>query len=168
MNVDSILFWNPVNRLFSIHQVAFEAEFDGGPRFDFLQRISFPFKEASSIFPHLNKIQKKAALFYIYIEIHWILEREIFIFTLDNCSENYNIPWKIYCRSEVFFFMFQNICLVLPWYGLIARRVGVLEMKKKISWERLISVKFQTTFNHISTKKVIWKGSMFTFKVMSD
>ena len=67
MIVDSTLFWDPVNRLFSIHQVAFEAEFDGGPRFDFLQRISIPFKEASSIFPHLNKIQKKAAWFYIYI-----------------------------------------------------------------------------------------------------
>ena len=125
MIVDSTLFWNPVNRLFSIHQVAFEAEFDGGPRFDFLQRISIPFKEASSIFPHLNKIQKKAALFYIYIEIHWILEREIFIFTLDNCSENYNIPWKIYCRSEVFFFScfktfvwcFLNMDSSLGWWA---------------------------------------------------
>ena len=57
-----------------------------------------------------------------------------------------------YSQQGSVFFMFQNICLVLPRYGLIARRVGVLEMKKRISWERLTSVKFQTTFNNISTK----------------
>ena len=37
--------------------------------------------------------------------------------------------------------------------------VGVLEMKKRISWERLISVKFQTTFNHISTKTSYLKNN---------
>ena len=200
MIVDSTLFWNPVNRLFSIHQVAFEAEFDGGPRFDFLQRISIPFKRSQQHFSSFKSKFKRSQHDSIFVfgsfeswerfsffrqtiaqkimtfleKLNVELTRECINWTCKTFLQKYKVFFNciLYIQQGSVFFMLQNNVgnqkVVLSICGLIAGKVGILEKKKKTSWARLISVKFQTTFNHISTKNVIWKGSMFTFNVMSD